>query len=128
MKPILYALLLTVPLILTPAQASAPNLAVSMDAETYSTSSILLGGSAPVVTVTLSDSEGAPVAGASVRVVVIRQVQFVGFVSNETLIGTTDADGSFSASVGTVSTIPGTYLVVARAAGLVAQTKYTVGA
>lgn len=128
MKSILYVLLLTIPLVLTPAQASAPSLTVTMDAASYSASGIALSGDAPVATVRLVDAEGNATAGAEVRLVILRQVQFIGFVSNETIVGTTDADGVFTTPVGTASTLPGNYLVVARVGTLVAQTRYTVGA
>lgn len=124
MKPILFALLFAIPLALSPVQAGSASLSVSMDAETYSA----LAGAAPVATVTLLDSEGAGIAGAEVRVVFLRQVQALGYVGNETVVGTTGADGTFTATAGTLSGLPGTYVVVARAAGLAAQDRYTVGA
>ena len=128
MKPILYALLLTIPLVLTPAQAASPSFAVTMDAASYSATGLALAGEHPVATVTLLDENGTAVAGAAIRLIVLRQVQFVGFLSNETFVGTTDADGVFTTPVGTASSLPGSYLVVARSGSLVAQTRYTVDA
>ena len=128
MKPILYALLLTIPLVLTPAQAASSSLTVSMDAAAYSASSLALAETAPVATVTLVDANGTALAGVDVRLTILRQVQFVGFVSNETFLGVTDENGVFTTAVGTASSLPGNYLVVARADGLVAQTRYKVDA
>src|SRR5688572_26682366 len=102
LKPILFALLLAIPLALAPAQASSSGLSVSMDAESYSALAIAQG-SAPVATVTLVDSEGAAIAGVEVRVVFLRQVQGLGYVSNETVVGTTNTEGTFTASAGTLS-------------------------
>ena len=127
LKPILFALLLAIPLAFAPAQAASTSLSVSMDAESYSALAAAQGA-APVATVTLVDSEGAGIAGVEVRVVFLRQVQLLGYVGNETVVGTTSADGTFTATAGTLSGLPGTYVVVARAVGLAAQDRYTVGA
>ena len=128
MKPILYALLLTAPLLLSPAQAAeAPRLTVTMDADSYSARETLLG-QPPLATVTLVDEEGAPLVGVPVRVVFLRQVQLVGYVSNETVSGVTNAEGTFTVPAPSASSAPGTYLVIARADGFVAQARYTVGA
>lgn len=128
MKPILYALMLTIPLLLAPAQAASTSLSVTMDAATYSASGLALAGNAPIATVKHLDAEGQPIAGASVQLIVLRQVQFVGFVSNETFTGTTGSDGTFTQALGKASSLPGTYLVVARAGNLTTQTRYAVTA
>lgn len=98
-----------------------------MDADTYSFQTVV-GGDAPVATIALLDGEGAPVAGAQVRVAFIRQVNLVGFVGNETVIATTGADGTVTVAAPTLSGLPGNYVVAAFALGTSGSDRYTVGA
>lgn len=127
MKTILYALLLSIPLVLAPANAAAPSVAVAMDADSYSIVGVA-GGYTPVATITVLNETGAPVPDVSVRVVFLRQVQFVGYVGNETVMAQTDADGTVSVTAPTPSSLPGSYVVAAFALGTTGSDRYTIGA
>lgn len=98
-----------------------------MSADAYSIVDVV-GGASPVATIAVADANGAPAAGAQVRVVFIRQVAPIGFVGNETVIVTTGADGTVSVTAPTLSGIPGSYLVAAFSLGATGSDRYTVGA
>lgn len=126
-KAALLALLVLLPLALPSAASSAPSVAVEMDQETYSIAATALGD-APIATVTVQDADGNAAAGVVVRVAFIRHLPLIGFVGNETVIGTTDANGVFAAAAPTASGLPGNYVVSAFALGSVGNDRYSVGA
>lgn len=126
MKAILFALILALPLAIGPAQGGSASVTLTLDAKSYSAADTLTG-SPPVATVGVHDAQGVASAGVDVRIVFIRQVPFVGYVSNETFTGVTGADGTFSVPAGTMSSLPGNYFVVAFAAGDSTARGYTIG-
>ncbi|HUR69973.1 MAG TPA: hypothetical protein VM370_12065 [Candidatus Thermoplasmatota archaeon] len=127
LKTFTLTLLLLAPLALSSASADAGSVAVAMDADTYSVASTLTGA-APLATVSVLDGEGAGVAGATVRVVFLRQLPGVGYVANETVLAQTGEDGIVTVAAPQLSGLPGSYTVIAFQGATAGSDRYSVGA
>lgn len=125
LKSLALILFLLAPLAVPSALAEGGTITVAMDAPTYSAQETLTT-SPPRATIQVLDAEGAPLAGVEVRVIFLRQVQFVGFVSNETVSATTGIDGTVTVTAPQASSLPGTYLVAVVALDTIGSARYTI--
>ena len=131
MRPlrVLSAALAALSLLLPVVVAASPSVTVTMDKPRYGPLDAAGEGAAGRVLVL--DAEGQPVAGASVRVVVLHRAPLAGYLRSETHSAVTDGAGVATFRASAAFLVPGDYVVGAWATlgGVehVGQATYSVG-